>query len=145
MQTPQVSVLVIEKHPMLREALCVAIESEPGWRIIESLAESWPAVERAQRSRPTAILFSVGNPGLDDLQALRALTLEFPAAPVLALVTEELPGQRQAALENGARAVLGKNTTRAELLELLRKMVFQALGCSPPRKKFKEALRAHTT
>jgi CheY-like chemotaxis protein len=72
--------------------------------------------------KPDIILFSLGNPGLEDLQALTDLRKKLCDTPILALTRDEAPGQEQAALEHGAHAVLTKAASRDELLGTLRSL-----------------------
>jgi DNA-binding NarL/FixJ family response regulator len=125
------SILVIEKHPLMREALCNAISEEPDLTIAE------PAIGGPEASqiviaikpdvillayRPDIILLTLGNPGLEDLETLAALRSCLPQTPVLALTSNEVDGQEQAALDHGAQAVLTKSAPRAELICKLREL-----------------------
>jgi DNA-binding NarL/FixJ family response regulator len=131
MDTTPISVLVIESHPMMREALRNAITVEPGLTIAE------PAVNGAETSqmmiaikpdaillayKPDIILLALGNPGLDDMETLSVLRKSLPDTPILALTSNEVVGQEQAALNAGAQAVLTKAAPRNELIRKLREL-----------------------
>jgi CheY-like chemotaxis protein len=64
----------------------------------------------------------MGNPGCDELEAMTALRISLPEMPILALTSNEVPGQEQAALKAGACAVLTKTATRTELIGKLREV-----------------------
>ncbi len=72
--------------------------------------------------QPNVIMFSVGNPGLEDLSILAAVHQALPAVLILALISNEVPHQEQAVLKNGAQAVISKTAPRAELLRALREL-----------------------
>jgi DNA-binding NarL/FixJ family response regulator len=129
METKATSVLVIEKHPIMREALCTVIAGETDFLLLDTAPDNSAAfqLEISQghdvlflAHKPDIILFSLGNPGLRDLQALSDLQKKLENTPILALTRDEVPGQEQAALEYGAQAVLTKAASREELLGALR-------------------------
>lgn len=123
------SVLVIEPHPMMRESLCAAIDAEPDFSVVEAsagAANTFTLRVSSQHDllflvkKPDIILWALGNPGLEDLQALEQLQKKWRSTPILALTRDEVPGQEQAALAHGASAVLTKASSRSKLLEVLR-------------------------
>jgi two-component system, NarL family, nitrate/nitrite response regulator NarL len=129
MQTTPASVLVIESHPMMRLALCSAIAVEPDFMVLESNVTAKESLTLAIMddvlflpAKPEIILLAVGNPGQDELRALKALCKTLPCTPILALITNEVPGQEQAALEAGAQVVLTKAASRGELINALREL-----------------------
>ena len=103
----------------MREALASAIASEPGWIVAAQVAATSEALQLAVTLNPDTIMLAVGNPGLDDLYTLRALRQALPAMPIMALITDEVVNQAQAALEHGASCVTSKSTSRAELMNTL--------------------------
>ncbi len=115
-----VAILVIERHPLMREALCVAISDEPELVVVAEAVNGAEALGLPATLKLDVILLAVGNPGLDDLEFIRALRLARPATPILALTTNEIPEQQQAALAAGAQVVLTKAAPRVELLHTLR-------------------------
>ena len=131
MDTNPISILVIEKHPMMREALCNAITAESDLVIAEPIINSAEASQTVIAARPNTVLLaykpdiimlSLGNPGLDDLEALRDLRKSLPDTPILALTSNEVEGQEQAALDAGAQSVLTKSASRTELIKKLREL-----------------------
>ena len=120
MRTSPATVLVIEKHPLMRAAIVNAIADEPDLTIGAVASDGGDTLKIVESLRPEIILFALGNPGDDDLETMRELHERSPGAAFLALTTSEVPGQNQSALEHGADAVLAKTAPRAELLHTLR-------------------------
>lgn len=116
------SILVIEPHPLMREALCLAIETAEGLRVAAQACDGTQALEILPTLPADIILFSLGNPGWDDLQTIAALHRAWSWIPILALTANEVPEQEQAALARGAQAVLTKASTRDEMLCKLREL-----------------------
>jgi DNA-binding NarL/FixJ family response regulator len=129
MKPKTASILVIEEHLLMRGSLCAAIEAEPDLSVLEAYANAADAfalqVSTQQDvlflyQKPDLILWALGNPGLEDLQALEKLSQAWRGIPILALTRAELPGQEQEALAHGARAALTKSASRSEILQTLR-------------------------
>jgi len=129
------SVLVIEAHPMMREALRTAIANEPGLRIAIPASHAPLAASLLIPIKPDAILLAstpdlillaFGNPGTDELEALSVLRQALPGTPILALTTDEVPGQEQAALQRGAHAVLTKSAPRTAIIHRLLELCTKA-------------------
>jgi DNA-binding NarL/FixJ family response regulator len=130
------SVLVIENHPLMREALCNAISEEPDLTIVEPVAKEGEASQIVipMKSdlllldcRPDLILLTLENPGAGDLETLRLLQTTLPEVPILVLTSNDVPGQEQAALEAGAQVVMAKAAPRAELICKLRELRTKAV------------------
>ena len=129
MKTSSAAVLIIEPHPLMRASLRAAIEAESDLSVVEPTPGSANAFALMISSqydllflsrKPDIILLSIGNPGLEDLQAMDRLRQKWKSTPILALTRDEVPGQEQAALAHGARAVLTKSASRSEILQTLR-------------------------
>lgn len=123
------AVLVIESHPLMREALCSAITEEPGLAVAETDPDNPQSLTILTGDdilflpqKPDMILLALGNPGFQELDVLKALRAVLPETPLLALTSNEVPGQEQAAREAGACAVLTKAASRLELIDTLRGM-----------------------
>ncbi len=76
----------------------------------------------ASALKPDLILIALGNPGWDDLQTLHTLRQALPAVPILALTTNEVLNQEQAALDAGASSVVPKAVPREELIGKLQSL-----------------------
>lgn len=116
------SILIIESHPLMREALCAAVAEEPDLSVGMKAANGTEALQVLKCLSPDIILFAMDNPGTDELASLKSLLQTLPEIPVLAFITNEVDGQEQAALEAGVHAVLSKAATRAELITALREL-----------------------
>jgi len=125
-------VLVAEDSPTARALLVAMLESEPGIRVVGEAASGEAAVREAARLRPDVITMDVHMPGLDGLQATRAIMSQQPT-PILivsALVTADV-GLSLDATRAGALLVLPKPTSpsgpefereRAQLVSMVKAM-----------------------
>lgn len=106
----------------MRAALVNAIADEPDLTIATIATDSEDTLRIVESLQPQIILFAIGNPGEEDLEAMRVLREHAPKAAILALTTHEVPGQDLSALAHSANAVLAKTAPRTELLHTLRTM-----------------------
>src|SRR4051794_2485015 len=75
-------VLVAEDSPTARALLVAMLESEPGIDVVGEADSGEAAVREAARLRPDVITMDVHMPGLDGLQATRAIMSQLPT-PIL--------------------------------------------------------------
>lgn len=131
MEINPISVLVIESHPMMREALRNAIAAESDLTLAEPVFDGTQALWKAVAAQPDTILLAykpdiillaLGNPGKNEMEALVILRKSLPDTPILALISGEVEGQGQAVLEAGAQAMLTKAAARDELIEKLKEL-----------------------
>jgi DNA-binding NarL/FixJ family response regulator len=120
MQSSLVSVLVIEAHPLMREALCSAIAHEAGLSIGGQAVDSVEALKMLQTLCPDLILLAIEQHGQDYQRELHLLRQARPGTPILALTDGE--GLAQAALIAGAQAAITKSAPRAKLILALQKL-----------------------
>ena len=117
------SVLIIESHPLMREALCAAIDEEPGLTVAGETAHVAEALQMAAALAPDVILIALEDPGPEAVVTLDALRQTLPAGRILALTSEEVTGEERDALNAGAHAVLTKATPRTGLVQAVRRTV----------------------
>lgn len=116
------TILIIERHPLMRAAICNAIADEPDLTIGAISSSDLNIFQIVESLQPKVILFAVGNPGDDEFAGIRTLRAGFPTAIILALTSAEVPGQEQIALASGANDALPKTAQRIDLLNSLRKL-----------------------
>ena len=103
----------------MRAALSTTLAATEKLNVVAEYANVSDALVDFGKVFPNIILLGVGNPGNDELAMIHILRNLFPSTQILALVTGELQGQMQTALQYGAHAVLEKTISRKELLAKL--------------------------
>jgi len=106
---------------MMRTALSTALTAAD-MTVLGEAADIKEALQLASKLAPALILYSVRVPSLEDLQCISTLRREIPNTRILALVTGEVSGQENAALDHGAHRVLFKTAHRTEILNTVREM-----------------------
>lgn len=130
---PATSVVVLEAHPLMREALLAALTAEPDWHVAALPDNHDVIVPAVCAAPPDLILHSLGNPGIDDLRLLAVLRQTLPNVAILALITSEVPNQDAAALIAGASHVISKAASREELMGTVRALLNTAPSTAPER------------
>ena len=82
MDSPQASVLVVEKHPLMREALCTAIQEDPFLNVAAQFSSSEEA-SSLENTQPSVILFSLERLTAKDILSLRRLRQTLPDIPIV--------------------------------------------------------------
>jgi len=104
-------VIVADDQEIVRTGLRMILDAQPGIDVIGEAADGRSAVELARRLRPDVCLFDIRMPGLDGIEATRAVagpTVDQPLA-VVVITTFDLDEYVYAALRAGARGFLLKD------------------------------------
>ncbi len=117
-----IRVVVADDEALVRLGLRVLLETEDDLALVGEAGDGRTTVELVRRTRPDVVLLDVRMPGMDGLQALRAIAAapELAGIRVIMLTTFELDEYVFEALRDGASGFLIKNTEPAELLHAVR-------------------------
>ena len=113
--------IVADDQEIVRTGLRMILDAQPGIDVIGEAADGRGAVELARRLRPDVCLFDIRMPGLDGIEATRAVagpTVDQPLA-VVVITTFDLDEYVYAALRAGARGFLLKDAGPVLLAEAI--------------------------
>lgn len=113
-----VKVIVVEDHPLYRQAVTSLVEAMPGWQVIGSYGDA----ESALACVPDAdvVVIDLGLPGMDGIEATRAIREVNPSARVLVLTMSEEPAALGAAIRAGAQGYVVKGAEPEDIERALR-------------------------
>jgi len=114
-----IRVVVADDQELLRAGLCGIIGTDSGLAVVGQAGTGEAAVEAVRQERPDVVLMDIRMPGMDGLEATRAITATSPAR-VLILTTFDLDEYVYAALRGGASGFLLKDTPPRDLLAAIR-------------------------
>jgi len=105
-----VRVLVADDQEIVRTGLTMILNAQPGIEVVGEAGDGRRAVELARRLRPDVCLFDIRMPGMDGIEATRAVAGPSVADPlaVVVITTFDLDDYVYAALRAGARGFLLK-------------------------------------
>jgi DNA-binding NarL/FixJ family response regulator len=115
-------VIVADDQEIIRTGLTMILDAQPGIEVIGQAGDGRQAVELAHRLRPDVCLFDIRMPGMDGIEATRALAgpaVENPMA-VVVITTFDLDEYVYAALRAGARGFLLKDAGADLLAQAVR-------------------------
>lgn len=121
--TPSPHVLIVDDHPLFREAMALVISAElPGSRLSE--ASSLPAaLEVAAQSPPDLVLLDLNLPGIHGLEGLARMRDALPDAPVVIISAEEDKQLVLQAVNTGADGFISKSSPRDRMRQAIRQVL----------------------
>jgi DNA-binding NarL/FixJ family response regulator len=117
-----IRVLLVDDQPLLRTGFRMILSAEPDLAIVGEAADGASGVEAARKLKPDVVLMDIRMPGMDGIQATRALAgpgVEDPIK-VLILTTFGLDEYVVEALRAGASGFLLKDSPPEDLVEAIK-------------------------
>lgn len=118
----RIRVLVADDHPVVREGLRALISRRSDMTVIAEASDGAEAVRLFNGHRPDVALIDLRMPGMDGVDAIKAIRQQFPAARIIVLTTFDGDEDIYRALRAGAKAYLLKDAAREELLDSVRRV-----------------------
>lgn len=122
MANQKIRVLVVDDHPLMREALRMAIEDEPDMQVIGEATNGADAVTQARALNPDVTVMDLFMPRQDGLHAIAEIKSHTPGARLLALTSSTDEALVLAAVQAGVLGYLMKDSQREELLRAIREV-----------------------
>ncbi|PWN03231.1 DNA-binding response regulator [Nocardioides silvaticus] len=110
-------VLVVEDHPLYRQAVARLVGDIDGWSVVGEFGEAEPAIEKAVEA--DLVVLDLGLPGTDGLSAIRLFQRANPDLVVVVLTMSEEATALGAAIRAGARGYLVKGSEPGDIVRAL--------------------------
>jgi DNA-binding NarL/FixJ family response regulator len=118
----KIRLLIIDDHPMMREALTTALAEEKDMDVIGEASDGLDGVKLVNECKPDLILMDLLMPNMDGLEAINRIMAENSQARILVVSSLEDEDKILAAIQSGALGYFPKTAPRAFLLEAIRKV-----------------------
>jgi len=115
-----IRVLICDDQDVVREGLRAILGAAPGIEVVGEASDGAEALELIPQTRPEVVLMDLKMPGMNGVQATRAIRDRYPGVRVLALTTYDADEWVFDAIRSGASGYLLKDTPRAGLIEAIK-------------------------
>lgn len=115
-----ISVMVVEDQDIIREGICLLLETQPDIRVVGEAGSGEQAIELHARLNPDITLMDLRLPGISGAETIGRIRAVKPGARFIVLTTYEGDEDIHSALRAGARGYLLKGMSREELLSTVR-------------------------
>jgi DNA-binding NarL/FixJ family response regulator len=115
-----IRVLLVEDNDVFREALELLLGLRQEIDVAASVPDGETAAAIVADLRPDVVLMDYRLPGLDGVQATRAVLAAYPRTAVVCLTASANPREREALIEAGAVGCIEKDEGLDAIVEAIR-------------------------
>jgi DNA-binding NarL/FixJ family response regulator len=118
----KITVLLVDDHGLVRRGFRRMLEDEPDMRVVGEAGDGEEAVKLAKEFRPRVVVMDCALPGMNGLQATRAILDDFPETAILMLSMHSENTWVRQAIDAGAKGYVLKNALELDLGSAIRKV-----------------------
>ena len=118
----KIKILIADDHAVVRMGLASLFSAKSDFEVVGQAKNGEIAVREAKRLSPDVVVMDLMMPGLDGIEATRALRTAAPAARILILTSYTTSNDIARALEAGARGAIMKSAENSELIAAIQKI-----------------------
>jgi DNA-binding NarL/FixJ family response regulator len=126
-----IRLLLVDDQQLIRMGMRMVLESQPEFDVVGEAGDGREAIAATERLRPDVILMDVRMPGMDGIEATRAIVASHPSSRILILTTFDLDEYAFAGLHAGASGFLLKDAQPAELAAAIKAVASGDAAVSP--------------
>jgi DNA-binding NarL/FixJ family response regulator len=119
---PEITVLIVDDHDVVREGLRLSLSRSSNIRVVGEASDGETAVAMTKRRKPNVVVMDVRMPGMDGLEATKAISLEVPESAVLIFTAYSEHSLLSRGLESGAKGYILKEAPHDTLLRAITKV-----------------------
>ena len=119
----KVRIVIAEDHTILREGLRSLLSSNPSFEIVGEAEDGREAIKCVEKFKPDLILTDLSMPRMNGMEAIKEIKRESPTIKVLVLTVHRAEEYILATFRAGADGYLLKDSTHAELVMAVKKVL----------------------
>jgi DNA-binding NarL/FixJ family response regulator len=120
--TSEITVLIVDDHEVVREGLRLSLSRTPHIRVVGEAPDGNAAIDLASRRKPHVVIMDVRMPGMDGLDATKALMEREPNTSVLIFTAYSERSLLARGLESGAKGYILKEAPHDTLVRAIEKV-----------------------
>jgi DNA-binding NarL/FixJ family response regulator len=124
-------VLIVDDHAFIRRGVQTILHPFPEWEFCGEADNGRDAIRMADELKPEIIIMDVSLPGLNGIEATRAIRKTQPAVKIVLLTLHESADLVRNAFRAGARGYLLKTDAEQELVRALTAVIGDGTYISP--------------
>jgi two-component system response regulator NreC len=124
-------VLIVDDHAFIRRGVQTILHRFPEWEFCGEAENGKEAIRMADELKPEVIIMDISMPGLNGIEATRAIRKTQPAMKIVLLTLHDSSELLRIAFRAGARGYLLKTDAEQELVKALTVVVGEGAYISP--------------
>src|SRR5699024_4628097 len=105
----QVSILIVDDHPMAREGMKELLSEEPSFKIVGLATSGKEAVQQTEKHMPDLILMDINLPDVSGMEATRIIKSKYPYVRIVMVTVSDDIVDLFESIKNGAQGYLLKH------------------------------------
>jgi DNA-binding NarL/FixJ family response regulator len=138
------NVIIADDHPLMRGGIKRAFSDEPDIALINEAQDGSELLAILKNVKPDILVMDLDMPGKDGIGLLKHIKQLYPRIPVLILSVHAAEHYAVRVLKAGAMGYLNKKHVESELLDAVRKIIYQKRRYISPDVGEQLALQADT-
>ncbi len=115
-----ISIVLADDHTVVRRALRVLLEEEPGFEVVAEAEDADGAVRYVRGHKPDVLILDLNMPGRPSLEAIPDMREASPETKIVVLTMQKEPAFARQALQQGVLGYVLKEAADDELVQAVR-------------------------
>jgi DNA-binding NarL/FixJ family response regulator len=124
-------VLIADDHEVIRRGVHWLLQASPEWELCGEAKNGQEAIRLAEELKPEIIVMDVSMPGINGVEAARAILSKIPQAKILLLTLHASIELIRSAFRAGVRGYILKSEAEEELIQALSVVIRDGIYVSP--------------
>jgi two-component system response regulator NreC len=115
-----ISIVLADDHTLVRKALRMLLEAEPGFEVVAEAEDADGAVRYLRGHKPDVLILDLNMPGRPSLEAIGDMREASPETKIVMLTMQQEPAFARQALQQGVLGYVLKEAANDELVQAVR-------------------------